>query len=432
MELFLNILALAATGAVAYVGSIQGLYRSAMTLAACLIAGALGFGLLGPAAGLFPLGNFESVWYYAADAIALWAVFSVAFLALRTLGEVLLKTQPTFPLYVDRAGGAALGFATGYICTGLCIVLLQMLPMSPDVLGGYSPFRYDRDVNPPVKPGGRLWLNWDRGVLGLYQYVLSGPLGSQNGGFLARYGDLYPLEEVREAAKETGHKQPDGTGVVNADDFLYYHWYRRYLYSWWRTGQSLGPIPPKEAFGVQRPGLAMQFGQTGDIANVRFRVIRAFRTNQLAQFQDVRTDSSEDFLIVTLEFGPAGGLKQFPLTFDSARLVLVDRDDRRYAKPLVLGKAMAKEQASPEIQPGTMSKPPAEQKTIESPQFKFPERSAYGDFLAQRMTFTFADGRQGEQRQFVFVVPRSLGFQDLRLLYEPVPGGKEADTEKPK
>ena len=77
MELVLNILALAAAGAIAYISAIQGVYRSAMTLAAGLVAGAVAFGLFGPLAGLLPQDDPESVWSYAADALALWALFAV-------------------------------------------------------------------------------------------------------------------------------------------------------------------------------------------------------------------------------------------------------------------------------------------------------------------------------------------------------------------
>ncbi len=143
--------------------------------------------------------NHDSIWYFIGDAFWLWAVTAAVFLALRSAGERFLQNQSHFPLYIDRPAGAVLGLAMGYLTVGLCTILLQMLPTSPDLLG-YEAFKYtaakrageaDR-VEPTDSP---LWLRWDRGTLAFFGYLSwwpLGPIASDHGSLFDRYGDLCP------------------------------------------------------------------------------------------------------------------------------------------------------------------------------------------------------------------------------------------------
>ncbi len=249
MLVILNILALACTAAVMYMCAVHGVFRAGMTLAACVLAGAVAFGLFGPAAGLLGADNPRTVWYYAADALALWAIFCVVFLGLRVLAETLLGNESAFPSLADSIGGAVLGLAAGYLVVGLCLVLAQMLPMPPSILG-YSPFRYDGKNN-TVKEGDRLWLRWDRGTLALFGYLSGGPLGGEERRLFNRYGNVYsasagPVPAPDLAAvlsAEASAKAEARSAKPDADDMLYYHWYRRWEYVRWRTRVAQGPLP---------------------------------------------------------------------------------------------------------------------------------------------------------------------------------------------
>jgi len=246
--MLLNILALVGTVLIVYMSAIFGLHRAAMALVACIIAGAVAFGFFGAAAAVFPSTDPQSVWYYAADALCLFALFAVSFFVLRGMGEVLFKVEPNFPHYVDRIGGILCGAATGYLTVGVCVVLLQMLPMSPAILGSYSPFHYDKQTG-AVTPGDRLWLNWDRRTLGFFGYLSENPLGSKEQLLFRRYGDVCPVRRGPSAqANETEQEQPAPAVpqvVPDVDDMLYYHWYRRWQYIKWRTGSSQGPLAGK-------------------------------------------------------------------------------------------------------------------------------------------------------------------------------------------
>jgi len=252
MLVILNILALACTAAVMYMCAVHGVFRAGMTLAACVLAGAVAFGLFGPAAGLLGADNPRTVWYYAADALALWAIFCVVFLGLRMLAEIFFKNESAFPSLADSIGGAVVGFAAGYLAVGICLVLVQMLPMPPSILG-YSPFRYDGKNN-TVKEGDRLWLRWDRGTLALFGWLSAGSLGSEEHLLFNRYGKLYPppRDDSGEApapdssavlSAEASAKAEARSAKADADDMLYYHWYRRWQYVQWRTGVAQGPLP---------------------------------------------------------------------------------------------------------------------------------------------------------------------------------------------
>ena len=138
----LNILALIVMVAVGCMCAVQGAYRAAQILVFLILAASLAFGLFAPVTAMVfgSSGDPGSVWYYAGDALCLWAILCFAFLGFRTAAEKFLLNQPDFPIHADRAGGAVLGLAVGYLAVGVCLVLVQMLPVSPAFLG-YEPFK---------------------------------------------------------------------------------------------------------------------------------------------------------------------------------------------------------------------------------------------------------------------------------------------------
>ena len=405
--MILNILALVATLAVAYMGAVQGVYRSAKTLVACVVAGAVAFGFFGPMAGWFPADNPRSVWYFAADALCLWALFCVVFLALRTLGEMLWKAESDFSAWADRIGGGALGAVSGYLTVGVCTVLVQMLPTAPDFLG-YEAFTYVRppSVGQPgsVKPGDRLWLGWDRGTLAFFGYLSSGALGSKENSVFQRYGDVYPPKEMR------GEKYAGGE--ADLDDFLYYHWYRRWEFILWQTGEVKGPVSRTAA---PSEGLPLVVGKSMDINDVNIRIIRVDRTAALEDFPSERLASREEFLVLTLRFRP---LARWPHGIDSAQFVLEESPGVRVKRtPLVYGRARA---AKPQNEVLTEGAIPCEV-TPRGLRFGIPPDKPQGHFLMDGAAFRFTEGRQCELRTFVFVIPKGLVTDEMRVTLAPKP-----------
>ena len=451
MVVILNILALACTAAVMYMCAVHGVFRAGVTLAACVLAGAVAFGLFGPAAGLLGADNPRTVWYYAADALALWAIFCVVFLGLRVLAEIFFKNESAFPSLADSIGGAVLGLAAGYLVVGLCLVLVQMLPMPPSILG-YSPFQYDGKNN-RVTEGGRLWLRWDRGTLALFGWLSANSLGSKEHLLFNRYGELYPpprddsgeaptpdlsavLSAEASAKAETRpvRHSPQGDGgsaKADADDMLYYHWYRRWEYIRWRRCGAQGPLPgePQEVVEEgapgQLPGVALKRGRVFRSDEVTSRVVRIDRVDQVANFPNVRLGDQEIFLVLTLDISPT---RAVPVSVDTRQFVLMAENGQRFTNPLVYGPARLG-RPDPEIEHRT-GKPPAET-TSRNLQFGIPEGKTRGHYLMDGATFRFTDKSQEEQRAFIYTIPADLDDAALRLLLEPAPPAAPPGNPKP-
>jgi uncharacterized membrane protein required for colicin V production len=405
MFILLNVLALAATAAVAYVSAIQGVYRAALTLAACVLAGAAAFGLVGPLAGLLPSDDPQNVWYFAADALCLWAVFSVAFLALRTVGEKFFGAETDFPHWADRIGGVVVGAATGYLTVGVCLVLVQMLPMAPDFLG-YEAFKYvagrsDRteSVEPTDAP---LWLRWDRGTLKFFGYLSAWPLGSEERSLFRRYGDVYPPPEKRGRGYQA---------VLDADDVLYDHWYRRWEFVLWRTGAARGPIPEPARNAARNEGLVLGSGEWVNIEGINLRIARVERRVDLEDFSQERLGSDEEFLLVTVWFRP---LARGPAQIDSNRFYLKDSLGARVGgPPLLYGEARAGEGGGPPAATGI-----AAGTTFRKLRTNVASGRAQGRYLADGAVFNFTEYGQMVSCTLVFVVPKSQVMENIRLYVE--------------
>ena len=415
--MLLNILALAATMGVAYMSAVQGAYRAAQTLVACVLAGVLAFGLCGPLAALGPSDNPQSIWYYAADAFFLWVVFTVAFMVLRMAGSKFLPNQPAFPYYINFPAGGILGFATGYLTAGVCLVLVQMLPVAPDFMG-YEPFQFvpaaSETQQDAVRPGEPLWLSWDRGALGFFGYLSSRPFGADDSSVFRRYGDVYPPEELRPAGYN---------GAVDVDDVLYYHWYRRFLAAHWRGYLYVtGPLPRPPRAAGEGVGLILEAERGAALNGLEMRVLGVTRTDTIEDFPQVRPPADGDFLIVTLSLRPV----KLPQTIDSASILLVTSLGEKLPKPpLIYGQTKAgKESGEVALRPNA---PKTEAHGL---RFAPAQGAKPGRFLAESVTFDFVAARELAVNTFIFVIPKSKGLDALRILFEPAAAAKP-DTATP-
>lgn len=419
--MLMNLLAVLAWAGVAYMGIIHGVYRSAQTLVACLLAGVIAFGLLGPATAFLPTDNPKSIWYFAADPFCLWAVFCVAFVVLRALGEKLLKNEPQFSPILDHAGGGAAGAVTGYLAVGICLLLVQMLPTSPDFLG-YEAFRFRRGqerATDTVEPGPTLWLQWDRGTLEFFNYLTSKPFGSAESGLLARCGDVYPPPEKRAEEYQA---------VLDANDFLYYYWYRRYEFIQWQTGVASGPIPERARPITEGPGLPLITGQMSVQSEVSVRIMRFDRMASIEAFPQERPAGGEEFLVMTLRFRPTARL---PRAIDSSQFFLLGSRGERFRDPMLYGRAKPgkpENQFLPDFAIPSALAP-------RGVRFNLPAGKAEGNYLVSGATFTFtpSEPKQEEVRTFIFTVPKQTQLPNalLRLNVLPTPPAPSAPAGPP-
>jgi hypothetical protein len=353
----LSIVALIVMIAVAYMSAVLGVYRSAMALVSLIIAGVAGFGLMGPLSGLVGSADPQSVWYYAGDAFFLWAVTTAVFLALRTAGEKYLPNQPGFPNMVDRAGGAILGLGTAYLAVGLCLILTQMLPTSPELLG-YEAFQYTNakpaietekpnDTLHAVRPQGAgtpdmvevtknpLMLGWDRGTLTFFDYLSSWPMAAilaDKASIFDRYGDVFPPDRP--------DRRPDGyKGVLNADDFLYYHWYRRYEYIQWRTNLATGPVAGKALAVSGDTGFPLNSNSLNRYQGMDIRILGFARIDNLPDFPEMKAPIGEDYMVVKIRFRPESVADGKKVEVDTDQFDIVGARGEKFVRPRIWVKA---------------------------------------------------------------------------------------------
>jgi len=402
---------------VAYMGLVQGLYRSARTLVISVLAGAIAFGLLGPASGILATTDPKSVWYYAADPFCLWALFCFFFLLLRTLAAKLFPNGPDLSPLLNQLGGAIFGLATGYLAVGMCVLLVQMLPTSPELLG-YEAFDFKRgeEEQPDSLTAGRpLWLEWDRGTLALFGYLSANAMGSEETGFYRRYGDVYPPPDQR------GEEYKP---VLNVDDVLCYYWHRR----WEFFGPSAqGPIrlPVRPTGRSEGPGVRIEQGQGSTVADITLRLIKVERQPTVATFPQERPPADHDFLLLTVRFKPTSRL---PRTIDSSQFYLADTLGPRIENPLVWGRARAG-QPQNLILPD-YAKPSA--MTARAPRFNLPSGRLTGFYLASGASFAFTEADQWEVRTLAFLVLKRRQNDHFRLNILPHALAPAAGTPQPK
>ncbi len=74
-----------------------------------------------------------------ADAAALIVLFALPLLALRLIFDRLIKGNVVMGMWADRIGGGLLGIISGVFIAGMLLIIIQMLPFGPSVMG-YKPF----------------------------------------------------------------------------------------------------------------------------------------------------------------------------------------------------------------------------------------------------------------------------------------------------
>ena len=407
--MLLSILTLLVIAVVGFIGGVQRLYRTALMLAALVVAGALACLLAGPLSRAMAGApdDMQSMWFYAGDAICLWAVLCVAFLGLRLLSYRFLWQEPVAPATLDIAGGAVVGVAAGYIVVGLCLMICQMLPVAPSFLG-YEPFRYIEGTsmeNPEhIERGNAVWLAPDRAAIWLFDHLTGG--GEEGGALLGRYGDAYPPASLR--------PEPYSP-AVDAHDFLYYHWYRRWQAVRWRTSLAAGPVEEIPQSAVKDRALKLERRAQSKVYGMKLQVNYVARSEGLAGFPEAEAPPGEEYVQVRLRFEPD---RRLPRVIDSDQFYLMDTSGKRAAgPPMVLGDAEVGPNGAPRPSKRTGT-PDSEPRNL---RFAPPQPSQSGTFLCDGIRYFFTDRRHYEEQILVFRVPKALHSMDLRLFMDPEP-----------
>ncbi|MBL7133386.1 MAG: CvpA family protein [Phycisphaerae bacterium] len=120
---------------ITYYQSIQGLFSSLIMAVLTVLCAAVAVNFYEPVASILLYTRQPAY----ADAIALTALFVLPLLGLRLAADRLIAGNVVLPRWLDRFGGSLAGLITGILHMGILMLVVQMLPFGPSVMG-YQPF----------------------------------------------------------------------------------------------------------------------------------------------------------------------------------------------------------------------------------------------------------------------------------------------------
>jgi uncharacterized membrane protein required for colicin V production len=142
----------------------EGLWSSLLALFNVIFAALLATNFFEPVARL--LTNYMPSGTMFWDFVAVWGLFAVAYLALRTATDQVSKFKVRFKKPIDMGGGYLLSLWTGYVFVCFTAMTLHMAPLARDFMwGGFHP---ENAIFFGLKP--------DRQWLGFVQMVSRGSL----------------------------------------------------------------------------------------------------------------------------------------------------------------------------------------------------------------------------------------------------------------
>lgn len=120
--------------AVAFYQAAQGLFSAMIMVILTVLSAAIAFNYFDALAGVLAgrLGAY-------AHGVALLATFAIPLLALRELFDRLIRGNVDLGAWASRLGGGALGILTGMIIVGMCLIVVQLLPL-PGTIVTYQPY----------------------------------------------------------------------------------------------------------------------------------------------------------------------------------------------------------------------------------------------------------------------------------------------------
>src|ERR1700687_5209626 len=144
--------------ALAYLCLIQGLATALTMFCNVFLAGVIAFNFWEPLADLLDPPLSRSFFAGYEDAICLTGLFGIAFALLRLATNTLAGAVIDFHPLAQRAGGAFLGLATGYLLSGFLVCVFQTLPWHESFLGYEPNWQANQSGLDALLPPDRVWL----------------------------------------------------------------------------------------------------------------------------------------------------------------------------------------------------------------------------------------------------------------------------------
>ncbi|HMC65480.1 MAG TPA: CvpA family protein [Gemmataceae bacterium] len=141
---------------VGYAHAREGVFTAFLMTCNVCLAGLVAFGFWEPIADELDGLLADSFLHGVEDAFCLMVLFSLTFLLLRWISNVLAPTQMSYHPVVLQGGGAFFGLVTGYLVSGFLLCMIQTLPL-PESFAGFDVSR-EREGLSRVLPPDRVWL----------------------------------------------------------------------------------------------------------------------------------------------------------------------------------------------------------------------------------------------------------------------------------
>ena len=146
--MILGVIVLLLVGGIAYFHYVQGLFSATLSAICAIFAAIISLSYTESLISSLLKGAVANM----AQGMMMVALFVLTYVILRQLFDRLVPGNITFPLYVDRAGGAVMGVVAGLFSMGVLVLAAGSMPFGPSV-GGYARYQLgDRNV---IIPGAR-------------------------------------------------------------------------------------------------------------------------------------------------------------------------------------------------------------------------------------------------------------------------------------
>jgi len=139
--------------AMAYMGSIQGLFSAFLHMMLVVAVGTITFAIWEPVTFGLVMGMIPQF----AWTIGLIVPFAILLLIFRMVSDKLVPANMNFAGIVTSLGGATCGFVSGVLTAGIVLIGLGLMPFGPD-LGGFQPYSVAGRGMVMPNEDGQLWV----------------------------------------------------------------------------------------------------------------------------------------------------------------------------------------------------------------------------------------------------------------------------------
>jgi hypothetical protein len=169
----------------------SGLWSNALTLINVILSGLLATNYFEPLADFFD--KMEPSFTYVWDFFAIWLIFGVSMILLRSITDYLSRIKVKFFLPVEKVGGIVMACWAGWIVVCFATMTLHAAPLARNFLdGAFQP-----------KPDSRMFFG-----LGPDQFWL-GWVHRESGGPLSRLGGIAEFDPQGEFVLKYGNRRDE-------------------------------------------------------------------------------------------------------------------------------------------------------------------------------------------------------------------------------